>query len=884
MALAGSDEILVADLAGRVAIIRSTLDRVRLAEGEVVIEAIRAPPGRAIEFASAIKQLAERQRTAGGRPLRGDAVISADGRSLTIVAPQEELDTWKRLADQAWPSTPATKQYFVAGFDSETLCTVLNEAVQAQDSTADEVRIFANSFTGAVTVTASEETHRMLEALVTELRSLPTGARQGTERLPVRHRVAADLAEQLADLVTGDSGFSSRQAQQQADTAEVPVPFDAVDTPAGGPAIAIDEATNSLLVSGTPAQISATRRLTVQLDTPISQVMLEVLLVSLSDSETLDLGVELERIEVGGGTLFRLSSLFGLGTDAAATSLPGAGSGLTGVVLDPGEFSVLVRALETINEGRSLSMPRVLVANSQEAEFNSVTQHPILSTNASDVVATTSFGGFEDAGTTITVAPQILAGEQLNLDYSVTLSAFVGESSDPALPPPRQQNQLSSSITIPDSYTVAVGGIEFDTFGDAESRIPLIGRVPLIGELFKNRSKSRSRTRFYVFIRGEHLSGRGVRAAAAPQRQPRQRNRRADRVAGHRAAGDQMSPQAATTRDAPSGRFLAGITREFARTHLVLSRGRDGGTELLLAAGTTPRHIIHNIGVHLGCPVSVTVGDAEVVARCIDQAYETLAPDTAGTAVKLTEGSSLDAARDEADRDLLSMATKGDTSRFVDALLFEALARGASDVHVQPTADATLCRYRLDGVAGHRPGDPGSRDLRDCQPHQDPRQSRYHRAAPGPGRTDHRGHRQKERVGPLGRSAYQHAAHAARRAGRHPAARSRAGRGAPVVREARHARRRAGTVQAGRGPHQRHRARHRPHGVWQEHHAVRDAPLDRRDPPGRQPHDDRGPDRVRPLVAGDRGQPGASEPEEGRDVRERATAHPQARPRRHHDR
>ncbi|HED54125.1 MAG TPA: hypothetical protein ENJ00_07980 [Phycisphaerales bacterium] len=514
VALADSGEILLADLSPRIAIMEETIELARTSEVEIAIESIPVPSGRAIEFAAAIKQLSDRQRSAGGPPLRGDIAGSVDGRSVTIVAPRDEIGSWKNLAEHVWPVSLETDQYFVPGFDSESLRAVLEEAVQARTPDQDEISIYANVYTGSVTITAPSEVHEMLRGLVDELGHLPPGARRHTERLPIRHRIASEITEQLTDLLAAnpepvdsgrlrasDDAAPEGNSDSSADTeVSTPGPAQGIN-PAQGALLTTDEATNSILVTGTPAEVLSIRNLADQLDTPVSQVMLEVLLVSLSDSETLDLGIELEKLEVGGNTLFRLSSLFGLGTDAAAATLPGAGSGLTGVILDPGEFSVLIRALETVNEGRSTSMPRVLVANAQEAEFNSVVQQPILSTNASNVVATTSFGGFEDAGTTITVSPQILAGEQLNLDYSVTLSTFVGDSSDPSLPPPRQQNQLSSSITIPDSHTVAVGGIELDTIGRAKSRVPLIGRVPWLGELFTNRSRSRSRTRFYVFIR-----------------------------------------------------------------------------------------------------------------------------------------------------------------------------------------------------------------------------------------------------------------------------------------------------------------------------------------------------------------------------------------------
>jgi general secretion pathway protein D len=170
---------------------------------------------------------------------------------------------------------------------------------------------------------------------------------------------------------------------------------------------------------------------------------------------------------------------------------------------------VVIRALETLNEGRSLTMPRVLVSNNQEATINSVLQQPFVSVNASDTIATTSFGGTQDAGTTVTVRPQIAEGDHLVLDYSVAISNFVGEAIDASVPPPRQQNTLQSLVTIPDGYTIVVGGLEITTDAEGESRIPLLGSLPGLGELFKNRSNTSTRSRFFVFIRPTVLRHNG---------------------------------------------------------------------------------------------------------------------------------------------------------------------------------------------------------------------------------------------------------------------------------------------------------------------------------------------------------------------------------------
>ncbi|MBL9140309.1 MAG: hypothetical protein JNK53_00460, partial [Phycisphaerae bacterium] len=139
----------------------------------------------------------------------------------------------------------------------------------------------------------------------------------------------------------------------------------------------------------------------------------------------------------------------------------------------------------------------------------SVLQQPVLSTNASVSVATTSFGGTQDAGTTVTVKPQIAEGDHLLLDYSVAISSFIGVSTNPSLPPPRQQNTLQSVVAIPDGFTVAVGGLQIDRDLESVSQIPFVGDIPLLGEAFKSRTRTVSTTRFFVFLRASILRQQG---------------------------------------------------------------------------------------------------------------------------------------------------------------------------------------------------------------------------------------------------------------------------------------------------------------------------------------------------------------------------------------
>ncbi|MEM9167061.1 MAG: GspE/PulE family protein [Planctomycetota bacterium] len=144
----------------------------------------------------------------------------------------------------------------------------------------------------------------------------------------------------------------------------------------------------------------------------------------------------------------------------------------------------------------------------------------------------------------------------------------------------------------------------------------------------------------------------------------------------------------------PSDDFLRRISHRFAREHLVLSCGLcQDGTELLQVCSTTPPWIPHNIGSELERQIAIEEVQAEPLAERIDVAYT----DAAGPMESTSTSASVSTIHD-ADHDLLTLAHKGDAARFVDAGLFSALTRGASDIHLQPTATETLVRVRVDGV------------------------------------------------------------------------------------------------------------------------------------------------------------------------------------------
>lgn len=535
-AVGETSTLLISDLRPRLLDILNVLDELDRQPGEtdaLVVEQIEVTNLDAVQLVAQVTAAVQARDAIEPRPLRGKVTASLTGDSVILIAPHDAATAWRALVAQFDRREPVvSRTYAPRQFTVAEVARLIEQTVRGRrGGSGTEWRLVQDELTATLVISATAREHEAIEALMTRLDSVPAQGRRPVRTFVVRNRSVVELLQVLERLIEGDAlageidsvppheGVAANQAP--ADTGSAPATQSPPQSPspsAGRPAnrsqssssapvtLMADETTNTLIAVGEPRVLAQVEALLKALDIRHPQVQLELFMVSLSEGDTFDLGVELRKLEVSGQTLIGLGSLFGLSNlPIDAPAVRPVGRGFSGVILSPGDFSVVIRALETVNRGSSRSMPVVLVNNNQQATLDSVVQEPFSSTNASDTVATTSFGGTQDAGTQITVTPHIAAGDHLVLEYSVSLSAFVGDSSDPALPPPRQQTKLQSTVTIPDGHTIAIGGLEVVNEGESISQVPLLGGIPLLGEAFKSRSRTMGRTRFFVFIRAEIL-------------------------------------------------------------------------------------------------------------------------------------------------------------------------------------------------------------------------------------------------------------------------------------------------------------------------------------------------------------------------------------------
>jgi len=543
--LGDSRLLLVSDFTARLIEVQSLLDRLDFPAPAIVIEEIAVTNVSPAALATSMTQLLQKRDQIGGHRLPGELVVSASGAGVMLITPAAHAAEWRELItrfDQR--EGVVTENYTPRVFPARDVARLVEESVRgSSDSTApadDRWRLVVDEMTGTLIVTATHSQHTQIASLLNRL-DAANGGPLPLRSYPIRNRPASEMIAILSQLIeagvldstaTDDrrdavraggeqrtlrdigSATTSAAAAPNASgpkSADNASPLQATDRTlarAGGPSslrLTADDATNTLIAIGEPQQLSQLEALLKMLDVRQPQVVLEAVLVSLTDTEALNLGVELEKIGNIGDAAYKIASLFGLSTSANGVRSVADSAGFTGAVINPGEFSLVVKALEATNVGRSLSNPKLLVANNEQARFSSVLQQPFVRTDTTSSTATSSFGGSESAGTTISVRPQIAQGDHLVLSYSINLSSFVGTPAAAGLPPPKQQNSVDSVATIPDGHVVVIGGLELQSESTSTSQIPLLGDVPLLGELFKDRSIGKTRTKFFIFIRAAIL-------------------------------------------------------------------------------------------------------------------------------------------------------------------------------------------------------------------------------------------------------------------------------------------------------------------------------------------------------------------------------------------
>ena len=255
--------------------------------------------------------------------------------------------------------------------------------------------------------------------------------------------------------------------------------------------------TNTLIVTDTARKILEIRELLARLDVPARQVMIEARVVVATDGWSRDLGARLS---------FTAASNLGqkkiLG---GPLELSGSGAGpLSGApnfalsllnVANGNLLNLELLALEADSKGKVISNPRVMTSNQKPAVILNGTQIPFITPGTANSPPTVTF---KDAFLCLLVDPQILNNDSVILTVEVQKDAvrFISGINNPAI----DTKRIKTQIRVNNGETLVLGGI-FDGSQDSTvSKVPLLGDIPVFGNLFKTTTKENSKTELIIFL------------------------------------------------------------------------------------------------------------------------------------------------------------------------------------------------------------------------------------------------------------------------------------------------------------------------------------------------------------------------------------------------
>jgi type IV pilus assembly protein PilQ len=255
-----------------------------------------------------------------------------------------------------------------------------------------------------------------------------------------------------------------------------------------------DLKTNNLIVTDTARKIQEIRELLSRLDVPARQVMIEAQVVVASDGWSRDLGARLSFrgvTDVGGN-----DTLIGIGSGQALPTAPGAADMVLSFLSGSGNLlSLELRALEADQKGKVVSNPRVMTSNQKPAVILNGTQIPYVTPGTAENPATVTF---KDAFLCLLVDPQILNNDSVILTVEVQKDAvrFISGIDDPAI----DTKRIKTQVRVNNGETLVLGGIFDGTENSTVNKVPLLGDVPMFGNLFKTTTKEDSKTELIIFL------------------------------------------------------------------------------------------------------------------------------------------------------------------------------------------------------------------------------------------------------------------------------------------------------------------------------------------------------------------------------------------------
>lgn len=394
---------------------------------------------------------------------------------------------------------------------------LLNQLLRRESQGGQAPTLLSDSRLNLLLVRGDEQTRNEVKRLVAEL-DQPVERSANTQVFYLRHAAAPQMVELLRGLAdeqvsAGEGEKTNQQLKIQA-----------------------HESTNALVVSGSPDQIREMRLIIDQLDIRRAQVLVEAIIVEISENRARDLGVQWMFADTSDGSIPLGAGGFpgntSLGGDSTAGILSGnqtsifeALAGMTGITGGVGRisssgisFGVLLNAIQRDTDFNILSTPSILTLDNAEASILVGQEVPFITGSTAGDNNTNPFQTIQrrEVGIRLQIKPQINDGDSVRLEILQEVSNI--EDATRASDIITNKREISTTVMADNNDVIVLGGLIREDEQETFSKVPLLGDIPYLGVLFRSSSISREKRNLMVFIKPQILHDRDSLALASSEK------------------------------------------------------------------------------------------------------------------------------------------------------------------------------------------------------------------------------------------------------------------------------------------------------------------------------------------------------------------------------
>ncbi|TKT99317.1 type II secretion system protein GspD [Citrobacter sp. wls830] len=430
-------------------------------------------------------------------------VLILNGKASTVnrlIEVAKRVDTMGAEKDQI-----ISLKYASAVDLAEVLTELSRESGKDAKPTTLQTRIVADKRSNALIVSGSDRAR----AKITQLASRLDTQEQGQGNMRVWYLKYAK-ADKLVEVLTGvsqklkdESGSATKSGGNTSSSSNNDI------------SISADEQTNSLVITANQSQLQQLAPVIEKLDIRRAQVLVEAIIVEVQDGKGLNLGVQWANKNVG-ATQFTNTGLpifnaaqgvrefkkqGGITSDNPAYDLFSEFNGLAAGFFS-GDWGVLLTTISSDSKNDILSTPSIVTLDNKEASFNVGQDVPVLSgsqtTSGDNIYSTVER---KTVGTKLKVTPQINEGDSVLMEIEQEVSSVDSSANSSDLGPTFNTRTIQNAVLVKSGETVVLGGLMDDSSKETIEKVPLLGDIPLVGQLFRYTDNEKSKRNLMVFIR-----------------------------------------------------------------------------------------------------------------------------------------------------------------------------------------------------------------------------------------------------------------------------------------------------------------------------------------------------------------------------------------------